>query len=221
MSISETDRIFYSDGYRLGQAAISDGFTSEAVAGGIGQLLSAIDGLIDSLLQQAGRSGVQVDCTKGCAWCCHQPVFANTFELQYLTDYIRKNFSPERISMILEKAGAKNRLVAPMTEKQMLNHKSPCPLLEEGACSAYAARPMACRIYLSSSVASCIRFYSDPEDADNYPALMEFPLRAGRMMNQGFTAALKQHGHPSSVHRIEEGLLVNILSGPRPGASSG
>jgi Fe-S-cluster containining protein len=213
MSISETDRIFYSDGYRLGQAVISKGMSEKSVSEGVGQLLAAIDGLIGSLLDQARRSNLKVDCTKGCAWCCHQPVFANTFELQFLAEHIRRTFTPEQITNILDKAGAKNNLVNRMTDKQMRNHKSPCPLLEEGACSAYTARPMACRIYLSTSVDTCKRFYSNPDDAENYPALLEFPLRSGRMMNQGFTSALKQHGYPFSEHRIEEGLLIHLLSG--------
>jgi hypothetical protein len=93
-----------------------------------------------------------------------------------------------------------------MKRAEMLNYKSACPLLEDGACIAYAARPMACRIYLSTSVESCRRFYDDPGDAVNYPALLEFPLRAGRMLNEGFVAAFRQHGYPSSEVRMEEGL---------------
>jgi Fe-S-cluster containining protein len=206
MIISDSDRIFYSDGYRLGQSIIAEGYSEEAVAGGIEQLYSAIDGLIDSLLLQATRSGVTVDCTKGCAWCCHQPVFANNFELQYLTNHIRLHFPPEKVSEIMERAKAKNSRVASLNKKQMLNHKSPCPLLENDACLAYKARPMACRIYLATQVDTCVLFFKHPESKDNFPALLQFPLRAGQMLNEGFTAALKQHNHPVSVFRIEEGL---------------
>jgi Fe-S-cluster containining protein len=207
MSKHDSDRVFYSDGYRLGQSIITKGYSEEAVAEGIEQVYSAIDGLIESLLQQAARSKVNIDCTKGCSWCCHQPVFANNFELQYLTQFIRSHFSPEKISGITERAKAKNRLVNTMNEEQVLNHKAPCPLLEDGACLAYNARPMACRIYLSTKVETCVLFFNHPENKDNFPALLQFPLRAGQMLNEGFTAAMKQHNHPVSVFRLEEGLL--------------
>lgn len=207
MSLTDTDRVFYSDGYRLGQSIFDKGYSEKVVAEGVEQLYSAIDGLIDSLLQQAERSGVNIDCTKGCAWCCHQPVFANNFELQYLTQYIRSHFSLEKICEITERAKTKNRLVNTLNEEQVLNHKSPCPLLENGACLAYHARPMACRIYLSTKVETCVLFFNHPENKDNFPALLQFPLRAGQMLNEGFTAALKQHNHPASIFRLEEGLL--------------
>lgn len=205
-SFTETDRIFYSDGYRLGQITIKKGVSADSVVSGIAELYSSVDGLIDSLLQQAGRSAVKVDCARGCAWCCFQPVFVNTLEIQNLAEFIKVRFSAERTAQIAERAALKNSRVSAMKREEMLNHKSACPLLEDGACSAYAARPMACRIYLSTSVESCRKFYDDPGDEINYPALLEFPLRAGRMLNEGFVAAFRQHGYPSSEVRIEEGL---------------
>jgi len=207
-SLTDTDRIFYSDGYRVGMDVAEKDITDETIHEGVKLLLSTIDGLIDSLLQQAERSGVKVDCAKGCSWCCHQPVFGHSFELQYLANYIRLEFTPEEVLKIKEKARNKNLLVAGMSEEKMLNYKSPCPLLEDGACLAYNARPMACRIYLSTNVATCQRFYTQPDDKENYPALLDFPLRAGRMLNQGFLAALKQHGFSGTEYRIEERLSM-------------
>lgn len=208
MNKHETDRIFYSDGYRLGMAAVEKGITDESIQEGVQILLSTMDGLIGSLLQQAERSGVKVDCAKGCSWCCHQPVFGHTFEMQYLANQAKQNLPPVKVAEIMERATSKNNLVKAMEEKEMLNYKSPCPLLENNACIVYHARPMACRIYLSTSVESCLRFYSQPDDPENYPALLDFPLKAGRMLNQGFLAALKQHGFTVTEYRIEEGLSM-------------
>lgn len=206
MNKHEIDRIFYSDGYRLGQSVIAESYSEEALAMGIEQLYSAIDGLIDSLLQQAKRNRVVVDCTKGCAWCCHQPIFAHTFEIQYLANQVRKVLPAEKVDELRKRATTKNYQVKTLQEKEMLHYKSPCPLLENNACIAYHARPMACRIYLSTNVASCRWFYSRPDDPENYPALLDFPLKAGRMLNHGFMAALKQHGFAVTEYRIEEGL---------------
>lgn len=73
---------------------------------------------------------------------------------------------------------------------------------------AYEARPMACRIYMSMSVDSCKTFYKKPDDETNYPALLEFPLQAGRMMNEGFNKGLKAAGLKGSELLMEEALLI-------------
>jgi len=208
MGNNETNRFFYSDGYRLGMEVVEKGITDESIQEVVQILFSTMDGLIGSLLQQAERSGVKVDCAKGCSWCCHQPVFGHTFELQYLANQIRQTQTPDKVDEIRERAIAKNNRVKAMEEKEMLNYKSPCPLLENNACMTYDARPMACRIYLSTRVASCLLFYSHPAEPENYPALLDFPLKAGRMLNQGFLAALKQHNRPGKEFRLEEGLSV-------------
>jgi Fe-S-cluster containining protein len=205
---SETDRIFYSDGYRLAQSFGED-ISPETIIEIQTAVYEVVDGLIDSLLKQAVRSEVRVDCVKGCAWCCHQPVYANTLEMLYLQDFLRKKFPADKRKEIRRKAEEKNSKVSALSEDQIPGYKSPCPLLADGSCQAYPARPMACRIYLSSSVESCRHFFTHPDDQHSYPALLDFPLRAGRMLNEGVTAAFRQKGFPVAEIRIEEG-LVNL-----------
>jgi Fe-S-cluster containining protein len=102
-----------------------------------------------------------------------------------------------------------------MNEQELANYKSPCALLENGACSVYDARPMACRIYLSTKLETCLEFYNHPDNEHNYPALIELPLRAGRMMNEGFMAALKEHGIETAEFRLEQGLSI-VLKNDQP-----
>jgi Fe-S-cluster containining protein len=97
---------------------------------------------------------------------------------------------------------------------EVLKYKAPCPLLENGACSIYDARPMACRIYLSTKFDTCLEFFHHPEDEVNYPALIELSLRAGRMMNEGFIAALKENGIETAEFRFEEGLKIALSAVP-------
>jgi Fe-S-cluster containining protein len=80
----------------------------------------------------------------------------------------------------------------------------------QGFCRAYQARPMACRIYLSSDVKSCKVDLENPEDDSIFPQLFDMPLRAGRMMNEGFHARLRRDRKDSLQafeNPIEEGLL--------------
>lgn len=207
---SENDRIFYSDGYRLAQSAIEEGLSNETLFSAIESLYDAIDGLNDSIIALAERQNIKVACFKGCHWCCHQAVFANSYELHFLSEKIKKNFNSEDLTVVISKTDAKYLATSNLSDDDILKYKAPCPLLQEGACSAYAARPMACRIYLSTKLQTCLEFYHHPENETNFPALIDLPLRAGQMMNEGFRAALKESGIETAEFRLEEGLRITL-----------
>ncbi|MBV5314013.1 MAG: YkgJ family cysteine cluster protein [Prolixibacteraceae bacterium] len=205
---TENDRIFYSDGYKLAQSAIQKGFSEESLFSAIESLYEAIDGLNDSILDLAKRQQIDVACHKGCHWCCHQAVFANSYEMHYLASQIKRSFSEEELLSLIRQTEVKYSKTSRLSENEILKFKSPCPLLKNGACSMYSARPMACRIYLSTKLDTCLEFYKHPEREENFPALIDFPLRAGRMMNEGFRAALKEIGIETAEFRLEEGLRI-------------
>ena len=205
---SDHDHIFHSDGYKLAQSAIDQGLSNASLFSAIESLYAAIDGLNDSVVALAGRQKMGVACHKGCHWCCHQAVYANSYELHFLSEKIKSHFSTEKISSWIEASEAKHGVTSKMNEEEISSYKSSCPLLENGACSIYEARPMACRIYLSTQLKTCTEFYQHPENKLNYPALIDFPLRAGRMMNEGFMAALKGYGIETAEFRLEEGLKI-------------
>ena len=205
---TENDRIFYSDGYQLVQTAIRTGFSNDTLFSAIESLYAAIYSLNDSVIALASRQNSEVACFKGCHWCCHQAVFANSYELHFLSEKIKTNFTKEELSGIIERTEAKYNMTSKLNDEEVLKFKSPCPLLRDGACSIYEARPMACRIYLSTKLQTCLEFYHHPENETNYPALIDFPLRAGQMMNEGFSAALKEFGIETAEFRMEDGLQI-------------
>jgi Fe-S-cluster containining protein len=200
-------KAFYSDGYRSGMNAAENKDSKETLFSAIEEMYRQIDGLTDSVLELAGRQKNSVDCKKGCHWCCHQPVFALNYELDYLNHFIKANFKNAKQKDIQAKARGKVKKLQGLKNDALLNSKHPCPLLENGACIAYNARPMACRIYLSTNVQTCLEFYNVPDDKSSYPALLDFPMQAGRMMNEGFKSALKTTGFKPEEFRIEEKLL--------------
>lgn len=201
------ENAFYTDGFRLGMKVYDAGFNEEEMFAALEEMYASVDSFIDMLNGFAAEQKQPIHCKKGCEWCCHQPVFALQYELDYLNQFIKINFDENQKSELKCKAECKKNALGFKSEKDLLNAKYPCPLLENGACIAYPARPMACRIYLSTNVDSCMAFFRRPENADSIPALMDLPLRAGRMMNEGFKAALKNHGFTAKEFRIEEKLL--------------
>jgi len=202
------EKAFYSDGYNLGMKAVEGRLTKESLYSSIEELYLAIDSLTDSLETFANQQGTPVNCRNGCEWCCHQPIFALSYEMEYLNNFIKSYFDEDLQKEIKNRADSKNNKLKILNTKELLNSKFPCPLLQNGSCIAYDARPMACRIYLSTSVSSCLDFYKKPEDENNIPALLDFPMRAGRKMNEGFKAAIKTGGLNTVEFRIEEILLV-------------
>ena len=204
------NKVFFNDGYQLVVSELKGKADKDSVFRALKKMYQSIDMLIDSLLVFAGKQGIQVACHKGCGCCCHQVVFANSYETHYLSEYIKSNFSREEQRDTLERARQKNKKVKELSEADILKYKSPCPLLIDGACSAYEARPMACRIYLSTRLETCLEFFHHPENEKNYPALLDFPLMAGKMMNEGFIEALKENEVGTAEFRLEEGLSITL-----------
>lgn len=209
---TENDRVFYSDGFQLAQSAIDEGLTNASLFMAIESLYTNIDSLNESIIALAERQKIPVACHKGCQWCCHQAVYANSYELHFLSEKIKVSFSPENILKLQERTETKFAVTSQMSEVEIAKYKSPCPLLENGTCTIYEARPMACRIYLSTKLETCLEFYRHPDNELNYPALIEFPLHAGRMMNEGFMAALKEYGIETAEFRLEAGLRISLTN---------
>lgn len=200
------EKAFYHDGFQLGMKASESGITPEKLSSALEEMYAAINSMNTSLQEFARQQRQQIACKKGCQWCCHQPVFAMDYELDFLKHFIEEHFTPAEQEEIKAKAVRKNEAFGKLQGDALLNAKFPCPLLKDECCTAYAARPVACRIYLSSDVESCLKFYRKPEDSNNFPALLDFPMRAGRMINEGFRAALKENGVVPKEFRIEEKL---------------
>lgn len=213
MEAGEIKRIFYRDGYRLALEHLGHELTAERLYRAITQLYQAIDELLDSFLQRSAAEGQLADCKKGCSWCCHQEVFAVSHEFLFLNAYVKRNFTGGGREKILEQARKKVLLSMNRSVEEQLQIRAACPFLDSGACMVYEARPMACRIYLSSSEPSCKKEHDTPGGKAVFPDLFEFPLLAGRMLNEGFVACLKQFGLQSAELPLEQGYSSMVSMG--------
>lgn len=213
MDQKEIDHIFYRDGYRLALHHLEKELSTSNLKAGIVELFRAVDELLEAFLQRSALEGKTSDCKQGCTWCCHQEVFALSHEFLYLNEYVNQHLSGETQMRILEKAREKVKLSMNKTVEEQLKIRSACPLLDSDSCLAYEARPMACRIYLSSSALSCKKEHDHPHNSQHHPDLFEFPLQAGRMLNEGFVACLKQMGLQVAELPIEQGYSSLVTLG--------
>jgi Fe-S-cluster containining protein len=205
---TEIDTVFFSDGYNLAKKHLEKEITVPNFLNLSGELYEAIDGLMDSFISRCLKEGKKVDCKKGCYLCCCQAVLALPYEVLFLFHYIRKNLTEKERQLIKDKTIRKNEVTRGMKAMEFLHYKSPCPLLNNGVCMAYKARPMACRTYISSDKRGCADEYNNPSKVDIFPDLYAFTIRGGRMINEGISAYLIEKQIFPTEWQIESMLLT-------------
>jgi Fe-S-cluster containining protein len=202
-SFNDITGIFFQDGYRLARQHTDGGIHREAITGMMMAAYESIDSLIGSFRQRCRLENIAVDCHEGCAFCCHQAVLASNHEVLLIWQFIAEELEPQQKNRFRKRAGEKHDRTSGMTAMEFLHYIHPCPFLQDGSCRIYPVRPMACRCYLSSSRESCLRQYENPEDRSRIAALFDFPLKAGRGMNEGIRSALMEKGLKPSEWLLE------------------
>ncbi len=186
---------------------------------------ASIDGLLDSFCRRCARENLPVACRKGCSWCCHQAVLASHHEILVIQQYLQDEVPTDVKEGMRDRALEKHKATRGMSAMEFLHYLHACPFLQDGSCAIYPARPMACRCYLSSSVKSCRDQYDNPTDRTRIAALYDFPLKAGRGMNEGIRSALMEAELQPSEWLLEtftvgvfndEGITDEWLAGKTP-----
>src|SRR4051794_323837 len=86
-------------------------------------------------------------CRRGCAHCCHTFVSARAPEILFVKNAIPGR-ERESARAAVDKAYAVTGRLGPDGRGGMAE---PCPMLRDGACQVYQARPMTCRMAVSES----------------------------------------------------------------------
>lgn len=121
--------------------------------------------VLDSQLALRPRaSRPEVACRKGCAMCCHLRVMATPAEVLGLVHYMQQQLGAEAMDAAAARiafAAAQLRL---LPRERLLLTNVACPVLVDGACGAYAARPLNCRAYHSLDYDACLASFLEPAD---------------------------------------------------------
>ena len=140
-----------------------------------------------------------VACGKGCSYCCHAVVMVTAPEAFRLAREVESaepgRATPGRADFLARAASTAN-----LTAAERLGRKLPCPLLGPGgACSVYAARPLACRRVTSFAVKPCIEEYEGQEGDILVPQkLMTHATNAQLPL----LAALRAFGRPARLYEL-------------------
>ena len=122
---------------------------------------------VDEVVSETIRGhGIKLACDRGCSYCCSMRVEVHPYEAFRLADWLRRNFSAERLAGVIQRLRANVERSRPLGRQGRALASIPCALLgDDGACTAYEARPAICRRYHSTDVARCKTFHDAPDPA--------------------------------------------------------
>lgn len=148
-----------------------------------------------------------VECAKGCAFCCSLYVSATIPEVLHVADFIRRTKTAD-LPQVLERVRQTDRDTRYMDEGRRMAARFACPLLENGACSVYEARPGACRGLVSSSRAACERGYAGDPNAIIPKPKMWWQIRAAH--DYALEAAMAESNLPSHSYSFVHALRIAL-----------
>jgi len=104
--------------------------------------------------------------------------------------------------------------IAAMSPEAHVRAGIPCALLEDGACSAYDARPATCRKYYSISVDVCRHAFDAPSEPLIGDIENETVRLAGNAVALGYAKGLEDAGFDAALYELHYA-LYKALTDPK------
>lgn len=166
----------------------------EFVRGAYASVDEAIAGELGRLRRE---DGVAPSCERGCCHCCRFHITVNLAEAHALAQYVKREFSTEQVRDLRSRTQKWHdwdnsrlgrqpsaRIDAPT---DLSGYEPCCPLLVDGGCSAYPARPVVCRVHFVSSQPRFCRAANDPDSTEAAPVALKSVVTAANP----FSAAIR------------------------------
>lgn len=119
----------------------------------------------EALAATISGHNVPIACSRGCSFCCNLRVEVQPYEAFRLAAWLKRHFDAPRLARVVERLRANVERSRALGVEARKRTNIPCALLgEDGACTAYEARPAQCRRYHSTSVDPCKAFHADPSN---------------------------------------------------------
>ena len=143
-------------------------------------IYAALDRATSVQLDRLQREqGITASCKRSCSHCCRFHIVVSQAEVHALAQHIRREFSTEQLEQLRHRVeqwhqwddSRPGRHAVASTEPppDLATYEQRCPLLVDGECSAYPARPVACRAHFVSSDPRDCRAAIDPQSTAPAP----------------------------------------------------
>ena len=157
----------------------------------------------DEVLTSTLSSRRQPACDLGCHWCCYLRVKVTPLELLYIADFIRIWWGREEISSFRQRLAVADASTRGLDGIARVRSGIACPLLQDGMCSVYPARPIACRFYHSLNQSECEAPLDDDQRSVIH-ALVE-------ALAVGAPDSLETHFRPSWESAGDDGARLRVV----------
>jgi len=145
------------------------------------------------------EDGIIPTCKPGCCYCCRYYILTNIAEAHTLAQYIKRELSVEQINDLRMRTHRWHEWdnsrpgrypSANIAEQTDFSNYDPCcPLLVNGACIAYPARPLVCRTHFVCSHPLSCSAANDPESKEDAPVVLTSIVTAA----SPFSMAIRDH----------------------------
>ncbi len=193
---------------RLVIKALRRGYTIETLNNIFASSVSLAGGVLAAVRRVKGASKPAA-CRAGCNYCCHLQVEISVPELLSLVSYVNENFSPEEMEALKARVHEAELQTRGMNSYERLFARVLCPLLSDGQCSVYPARPLVCRGYNSYNWAICAQDL-------NYPRSWRLIPHDSAQKNiysdvlEGLSSGLKEEGLSSDFLELIAALHIAL-----------
>jgi hypothetical protein len=184
---------------------------------------SSVDEAVARTLHRLrNETGIVPSCKLGCSHCCRYRIVMNIAEVRTLAQYVKREFSPEQRESLRRRAqqwhewddSLRGRCPsADMAKQTDPSHYDPCcPLLINGACSAYGVRPVVCRTHFVSSHPLSCQAANDPESAEESPLVIELVVTETNPFSMAIKEYIEKAGwdYSRSMTLLPHGLAIEM-----------
>jgi uncharacterized protein len=189
------------------EGLLANGIDDESCDASVENTVAFAQRTANKSLPLISSKGAPVACKDGCHWCCYLRVATSVPEMVWLANHIRKSWPDEKLAALrdrLEQLAADPRVISKDLKPE---HRIACALLEDGRCSVYTHRPLACRKAHAFDAAMCERSLDVsgiPGERNNEYVI---PFEAAAL---GMEAGFGKRGAPSATVELTRALAVAL-----------
>jgi hypothetical protein len=152
-------------------------------------------------------------CREGCSYCCNYHVHVSAPEVYAIVTHLRARWTPANVNLVEARLQENVEAVSGMTADEHTATNVTCAFLaQDGRCSIYEVRPVACRKHHSFDVTPCRITYEDPTADDAAPQSAE-RLAVAQGLFTASIAAMEIEGLDAARYEMSAAVL-DALTNP-------